>query len=223
MKKYSRKKFKLVIFDLDGTLLNTLDDLYNSVAFALSENGLAPRTKAEVRQFLGNGMKNLIHRSVPEGTNPDDELAAYTSFRAHYKVHCTDLTAPYPGIPEALSRIQDAGIHVAVLSNKADPEAVRLCNLYIPGLFDSAAGEREGIPRKPAPEGVLSLMKDAGADTSETLYVGDSEVDIETARNAGVPCLSVNWGFRDTDQLLTSGASMVVSSAAEMAEAILLP
>ena len=155
-------KYKLVIFDLDGTLLNTLDDLYNSVAFALSENSLAPRTKAEVRQFLGNGMKNLIHRSVPDGTDPETELAAYRAFRAHYKVHCTDLTAPYPGIPEALSRIKEAGIHIAVLSNKADPEAVRLCNLYVPGLFDSAAGEREGIPRKPSPEGVLTLMKGAG-------------------------------------------------------------
>lgn len=216
-------KYRLVIFDLDGTLLNTLDDLYNSVAFALSENGLAPRTKAEVRQFLGNGMKNLIHRSVPDGTDPETELAAYRAFRAHYKVHCTDLTAPYPGIPEALSRIKEAGIHVAVLSNKADPEAVRLCNLYVPGLFDSAAGEREGIPRKPSPEGVLTLMKGAGASPGETLYVGDSEVDIETAKNAGVSCLSVNWGFRDTEQLFASGASKVVSTAEEMADAILLP
>ena len=168
-------------------------------------------------------MKNLIHRSVPDGTDPETELAAYRAFRAHYKVHCTDLTAPYPGIPEALSRIKEAGIHIAVLSNKADPEAVRLCNLYVPGLFDSAAGEREGIPRKPSPEGVLTLMKGAGVSPGETLYVGDSEVDIETAKNAGVSCLSVNWGFRDTDQLFASGASKVVSTAEEMADAILLP
>lgn len=216
-------KYKLVIFDLDGTLLNTLDDLHNSVAFALTSNGLAPRTKAEVRSFLGNGMKNLIHRSVPLGTNSETERAVYDSFRSHYKDHCADLTAPYPGIPEAMAKIRDTGIHVAVLSNKADPESVRLCNLYIPGLFDSAAGEREGIPRKPSPEGVLALMKNAGAAPDEALYVGDSEVDIETARNAGVDCLSVNWGFRDTDQLLASGATKVVSTAEEMADAILLP
>ena len=229
--------YTLAIFDLDGTILDTLDDLAASVNHALVQNGLPPRTTEEVRGFVGNGIRNLMVRSVcaakgmgvvegaavlpafsPEmaAAQREDILAlidsVHKAFTEHYKNHCADKTRPYPGIPELLRRLRAEGVRLAVVSNKADYGVQELCARYFPGLFDFALGEREGIKRKPEPDSVFAAMRQFGVDSAQTVYVGDSDVDIQTARNAGVDCISVSWGFRSREFLLEHGASVIVDA-----------
>lgn len=207
---------KNVIFDLDGTLLNTLEDLRDSTNAALRAFGLPERTTDEVRRFVGNGVRLLMIRATPGGEeNPQfEEILAY--FRRHYAEHCFDQTRPYDGILPMLDRLQESGIGLAVVSNKFDAAVRELCRRYFPDQIAIAIGEREGIRKKPAPDSVLQAMRELHADPSESLYVGDSEVDIETARNAGIPCVSVTWGFRDRDFLLAHGASALIDDPSEL-------
>lgn len=207
---------KNVIFDLDGTLLNTLEDLRDSTNAALRAFGFPERTTDEVRRFVGNGVRLLMIRATPGGeeTPQFEEILAY--FRRHYAEHCFDQTRPYDGILPMLNRLQEAGIGLAVVSNKFDAAVRELCRRYFPDQIAIAIGEREGIRKKPAPDSVLQAMRELHADPSESLYVGDSEVDIETARNAGIPCVSVTWGFRDRDFLLAHGASTLIDDPSEL-------
>jgi len=214
-------KYALAVFDLDGTVLDTLDDLANSLNHALAEHHYPTRTRAEVRRFVGNGIGKLIARGVPEGTSEDAIKRVHETFTQHYAKHCADNTMPYDGILPLLAELRDAGQKTAVLSNKADYAVQSLCDEYFPSLFDAAAGEKEGIRRKPAPDGVNAVLKAVGIDREKAVYIGDSEVDIETAKNAGMDCIIVDWGFRDRGFLKEAGADVIVSTVEEL-KALLL-
>jgi len=207
---------KLIIFDLDGTLLNTLSDLHCSVNFALETEGLPPRSLGEVRSFVGNGILNLIQRSVPTGTDERKTLAVFEVFKAHYAEHCTDSTLPYEGIEELLRGLKSKGCLLGVVSNKAHGAAVHIIERYFPRTFDSVIGEREGVRKKPAPDSVLEVMRLLDCSPEDCFYIGDSEVDILTAQNAGCDCISVSWGFKSREFLVENGAKLICDSVAEL-------
>lgn len=203
---------KAIIFDLDGTLLDTLEDLYLAVNHALKTFNLPLRTKEEVRAFVGNGVENLMIRAA--GENFSKELL--DEFKAYYSVHKNDNTCVYPQIYELLSEFRKRNIAMAVVSNKFDAAVKELAQKFFADTFTCAIGDRDGIARKPAPDSVLEAMRLIGASASETLYVGDSEVDILTAKNACVKCVSVLWGFKDKEFLLKNGATDIVSLPSEI-------
>lgn len=204
-------KYKLVIFDLDGTLLNTLDDLALSVNHALNKNSLPQRTIDEVKSFVGNGIKNLIKRAVPQGTDDSLTEKVYQDFKKYYTLHCADMTRPYEGITTLIKQLRQSDIMTAVLSNKADFAVKSLCNNFFPELFDCAYGEIEGIPKKPAPDGVFTILNQLEVKRSEAVYIGDSDVDVETAQNSGLDLIAVDWGFREHAILENCGAETIVS------------
>ncbi|MDE6314642.1 MAG: HAD-IIIA family hydrolase [Lachnospiraceae bacterium] len=199
-------KTELIIFDLDGTILNTLDDLADSTNYALTVNQLPRRTEEEVRSFVGNGIKKLIERAVPEGCKAAIVDKVFADFGKHYKEHCADKTRPYSGILELLSELQNKKYHLAVVSNKADYAVQELCETYFQGMFEYVVGERKGIRRKPYPDSVLEVLDKLQINKENVMYVGDSEVDIETAKNAGIKMICVEWGFRDRAYLAKQGA-----------------
>ena len=201
-----------LLFDLDGTLLDTLGDLRNSVNVALAQFGYPQRTLAQIRSFVGTGARNLSRLSMPEGKDNVDEVLA--AFQAHYKDHCNIETGPYAGIPAALEELKD--IPMAIVSNKPDYAVKELAAIYFPGIY--ARGERADCPRKPAPDMVRRTMEDLELDGC--IYVGDSEVDVLTAENAQVPCLSVLWGFRDEEVLREAGAKAMCREPAQLIECI---
>ena len=214
------KDFDTYIFDLDGTLLSTLGDLAASTNYALRWAGMPERTVEEVRMFVGNGVKLLMERAIPGGLDNPRFEATYARFREHYMVHSLDTTRPYDGIPELLASLRASGIKTAVVSNKPD-EAVRiLAETYFPHLFDAAVGTRDGIKTKPAPDSVFEIIKKIGAEKKDCVYVGDSEVDMETAKNAGIPCISVSWGFKESEFLAEHGAQKIVNNAKELSAAV---
>lgn len=198
--------YRLVIFDLDGTILDTLEDLTDAVNYALRQNGQPERSIDEVRRFVGNGIKKLIERAVQPGTGPEETDKIYDDFMPYYKAHCADKTKAYDGIDELLSELKREGFLTAVVSNKADAAVKKLCERYFSGLFDFCVGERAGILKKPAPDSVNEVLGKLSVNRTEAVYVGDSDVDLDTARNAGLDCISVNWGFRDEEFLLEHGA-----------------
>lgn len=206
--------YKLAIFDLDGTVLDTLEDLYNSCNVALDSCGHPSRTFEEIRSFVGNGIRNLMERIVPTGTPVAEIDRVHAAFTAHYTVHSADKTAPYEGVLQLLADLRAAGVKTAVVSNKAHAATVPLCAHYFPGLFDVIAGEREseGIPKKPAPDGVFDILKTLGMAAADAVYIGDSEVDVATARNAGLDGIFVTWGFRSVPQLRKAGAKTIVDA-----------
>lgn len=207
-----------VVFDLDGTLLNTLDDLTTSTNYALSHHGLPLRTRGEVRQFVGNGIRNLIRLAVPSGSSPELIETVHATFDKHYAAHNLDQTAPYPGIIELVQRLREQGVSCCVVSNKGDYAVQPLMEHFFPQLFDFVCGEREreGIRRKPWPDTVLTCMRQVHADPQSTVYVGDSEVDILTAHNANIPCITVLWGFRDEAYLRDQGATQIARTIPEL-------
>ena len=198
-----------ILFDLDGTLLNTLDDLYTSTNHVLQGLGYPQRTREEVRRFVGNGARRLMEQAVPEGADVDEALEAFLTY---YNASCNDgTTAPYPGIPEALKKLAEK-YPLAVVSNKPDPAVKALCAQYFPGV--AALGVTGQIPRKPAPEMIYKTLEMLGVDTC--VYVGDSDVDVLTAKNAGVPCLSVLWGFRDKEEIEAVGGKVFCTDPKDM-------
>ena len=204
--------YKTYIFDLDGTLLNTLGDLAASTNYALRQYGMPEHTIDDVRRFVGNGVGKLIERAIPEGlANPQYEDVLAT-FRKHYMLHSLDTTAPYPGIESLLHSLRSHGCNVAVVSNKFYNATVELCRHFFADTVEVAIGERENIRRKPAPDTVFEAMRQLGVSGEDTVYVGDSDVDIATARNSGIPCISVLWGFRDSDFLIEHGATTFVNT-----------
>ncbi len=213
-------KLKAVIFDLDGTILDTLEDLKNSVNFALSKNGLPVRTIDEIRAFVGNGIRLLIERAVPENTNDELLERCFLDFKKHYKEHSADNTKPYDGIITLLEELKNKDIKLAVVSNKADFAVQTLVEEYFQGLFDFAVGEREGIRRKPCPDSVNEAIKVLDASPDEVVYVGDSEVDVETSRNAGVNCVAVTWGFRDKCVLESLSPEYIIDKPSQLMELI---
>ena len=209
-------RYKYVLFDLDGTILDTLDDLHAAANAALRECGYPERTRDEVRRFVGNGIRKLIERAVPSGTSEEDIVRTHEAFTAYYSVHCKDKTKPYAGIPELVRGLKENGIASAVISNKADYAVKALCEEYFEGLFELSVGEREGIRKKPAPDSVLEAMRVMGAKSSETVYIGDSDVDIMTAKNAGIDCIGVSYGFRGREFLESHGAEVIADTVEEL-------
>lgn len=209
---------KIVIFDLDGTLLNTLDDLADSTNYALSKFGYPTRTIEEVRQFVGNGVAKLIERAIPDGKNNSNFEKCLSIFKENYAQNMYNKTAPYNGIIEMLSNLKSKGIKIAVVSNKFDLAVKELCKKYFEGFIDFAAGENEaqGINKKPAPDTVLSILRKFSFSPEDAIYVGDSDVDIMTAKNSKMPCISVTWGFRDEKFLLKSGATILINAPSEI-------
>ena len=210
--------YKLIVFDMDGTILDTLEDLKNSLNFALTANDMPERTLDEVRRFVGNGIGKLIERGVVDGASPEQIAGVQTAFMPHYTLHCNDSTRPYDGICELIIALRNAGYLTAVVSNKADFAVQDLCKIWFDGLFDAAVGEREGLQRKPAPDSVFEVCRLLNVSVEDAVYIGDSEVDLQTARNAKMDVISVDWGFRDAEFLRSIGADKIVSGAAELAE-----
>ena len=213
-------RYDTVIFDLDGTLLDTLDDLTDGVNHALADFGYPLVSREHMRQSLGYGSKYLIAHCVPGSYDDANYQAVFDDYLEYYRAHSSDKTAPYPGIIELLGRLKEHGAHCAIVSNKPDSAAQILGERWFTGLVETVVGDREGIRRKPAPDTVLEVMRRLGADKERTVYIGDSEVDIQTAANAGVDCISVTWGFRSPQQLIESGASVLVSDMDELEAAI---
>ncbi len=199
-------KKKLVIFDLDGTILDTLEDLTDATNYALSLCHFPKRTKEEVRRFVGNGILKLVERAVPAGTEQTYVRKTYEAFGAYYKQHCLDKTQAYPGILELMKALRAEGFLLAVVSNKADYGVQQLCHKFFGGLVDYAVGEREGVRKKPSPDAVFETLEALHIAKRDAIYIGDSEVDVETAENAGMDCLTVTWGFRDRAFLEERGA-----------------
>ena len=209
-------EYSTYIFDLDGTLLSTLSDLAACTNYALRTNGLPERSLDEVRQFVGNGIQKLIERAVPDGMGNPKFHSTLNTFREYYLEHSCDETAPYPGIIEMLAELKRSGKRIAVVSNKFYAATQNLCSHFFGPLVEVAIGERDGIRKKPAPDTVIEALKQLGVGRVGAVYIGDSDVDVATARNSGLPCISVLWGFRDKDFLLEHGAVAFISEPSEL-------
>jgi len=190
-----------VIFDLDGTLLDTLDDLTRAVNHALERQGFPLRPSAEVRRMIGNGIANTMRRAIPEGSGEEASRLALADFKEYYLSHVNVSTRPFDGIPALLDAMRNAGILAAVNSNKVDSATRALCEAHLPGKLACILGEQSDLPRKPAPDGALRIIRQLGADPGRTLYVGDGETDLQTAANAGIDCAWVSWGYRKMSEL----------------------
>ena len=210
--------YSAYIFDLDGTLLDTLGDLAASVNYALRTHGMPEHTIDDVRRFVGNGVRKLMERAIPDGASNPDFEATFATFRQYYMAHSLDTTKPYDGILETLEALKAKGCHLAVVSNKMMAATQELCRHFFPDTIEVAIGENEaeGIRKKPAPDTVIAALRQLGVGQEGAVYVGDSDVDIETARNSGLPCISVLWGFRDRDFLLQHGAKTLISAPSEL-------
>lgn len=222
------QQYDTYIFDLDGTLLDTLDDLAAAVNYALRVFGMPEHSRDAVRRFVGNGVRMLMIRATPDGDkNPRFEEVLDT-FRTYYMYHSLDTTRPYDGVPEMLATLRERGCRLAVVSNKFDAATKELCRHFFADTIEVAVGEHEseGIRKKPAPDTVIEALNQLGVnrakavgqntDALNAVYVGDSDVDLETARNAGLPCISVLWGFRDRDFLQAHGATTFISTPQEL-------
>lgn len=204
------------VFDLDGTLLSTLGDLAASCNHALRANRMPERTIDEVRRFVGNGVKKLMERAIPGGLDNPLFEKTFADFRQHYMHHNLDTTCPYPGVMEMLESLRSRGKKVAVVSNKFYAATQALCKHFFGDLVDVAIGEREGIRKKPAPDTVNEALAQMNVGKERAVYIGDSDVDIMTANNCGMPCISVLWGFRDYDFLVEHGATIFVTSPLQL-------
>jgi phosphoglycolate phosphatase len=218
-------KIQAVIFDMDGTILNTLDDLTGSLNYALAQTGHRhDYVPDDVKHFFGSGVRVAISRALAEEGRPDvpeddPEVERIREvFAPHYAEHCNDHTGPYAGIPECIAALRDRGILTAVVSNKPDFAVQTLAKEIFPGCFDLAVGEQTGVRRKPAPDMTVKAMKDLKVAQANAVYVGDSEVDLATARNSELPCIAVSWGFRSVDFLKAQGASVIVDRASEIVD-----
>ncbi len=201
--------YKAVIFDLDGTLLDTLGDLHVAVNHALRAFSFPERSLEEVRRFIGNGVVKLMERATPDGTGEKINKECLDVFREYYLAHMQDTTAPYEGVIELIEKLKEKGIKTAVVSNKLHQAVFELCQDYFSGLIDEAIGVSVEIERKPSPVNVFKALEKMGVTANECVYIGDSEVDVQTARNAGVECIGVTWGFRDRGELEAAGCQII--------------
>lgn len=215
---FKMQQYETYIFDLDGTLLDTLDDLAAAVNYALRVFGMPEHSRDAIRGFVGNGVRLLMVRATPDGEQNPRFEEVFDTFRKYYLVHSLDTTLPYDGIPETLSALRQRGCRLAVVSNKFDKATKELCQHFFADTIEVAVGEHEaeGIRKKPAPDTVNEALAQLGVSREDAVYVGDSDVDLETARNAGLPCISVLWGFRDRDFLVAHGATTTIHSPKEL-------
>ncbi len=205
-------KYEAIIFDLDGTLTDTLEDLKNSVNFALNRFGFPERTVGEVRSFVGNGVRRLIYLSVPENTAEETAEECLGVFKEYYKNHSLVKTKPYDGIVPMLRELKKLGIKTAVVTNKMHEAAEDIVRIFFDGLIDITLGQIDGVAQKPQPDGINFVIQKLGVSKDKAVYVGDSEVDCITAKNAGIPCIGVTWGFRDKSVLLENGADFIIDN-----------
>lgn len=212
------KHYNTVIFDLDGTLLNTIDDLTNALNHTLAEFDLPVRSLSEVQSFVGNGLRRLLELAIPEGLNHPKFEEVFAAFKAYYTSHCKEVTAPYPGIMEVLAELHRNKVPMAIVSNKNDAAVKELAADFFSGIIPVAIGERTGVSKKPAPDTVFTALEELGQTTTDTVYVGDSEVDLMTAANSGLDCISVSWGFKGRDFLEKEGASTIIDTPQELLE-----
>ncbi|GFI16626.1 phosphoglycolate phosphatase [Lachnospiraceae bacterium] len=212
------KKYDGVIFDLDGTLLNTLEDLMDSANYGLKAYHMPERSLEEIRCFVGNGVERLIELAVPEGTGDLEREKVFAEFKAHYKIHCNDKTGLYPGVEELLARLKEEGFAMAIVSNKLQEGVDALNKQYFDRYVETAIGAREGIRKKPAPDTVMEALRILDLPKERVVYVGDSEVDIATAQNAGMDCITVAWGFRTRKEQEKAGAKVFVERPEEIVE-----
>jgi phosphoglycolate phosphatase len=209
-------KYNTIIFDLDGTLLNTLDDLRDSLNTALVNHGYEPRTLEEVKSFVGNGVKRLVRLSLPLHSSDDEIEKCLATFTADYKLNMQNKTRPYDGIMELLLVLNRYNYKLAIVSNKYDTAVKRLSKEYFGDFIDVSIGESADVKRKPSPDSVFTAIKALGADIKKTIYVGDSETDVQTAKNAGIPCIGVTWGFRSRETLRNEGADYLIDTPKEL-------
>lgn len=213
-------KYNAVIFDLDGTILNTLPDLTESVNYALRSYNYPERTMDEVRTFIGNGVGLLIKRSLPNGTDDETVNNALSLFKGYYTEHYADKTVPYDKIYEVLVKLKQNGLKLGVVSNKFDSAVKSLCDKFFNGIFDCVIGEMDGIPRKPAPDLLFNAIIDLEVTQKKVLYIGDSDIDIKTADNAGVDYVSVTWGFKDKEFLIKNNSKTIIGKPEEILKLI---
>jgi len=211
-------KYETAIFDLDGTLLNTLEDLTAAVNVALAKNDMPERTIEDVRQFVGNGIVKLMERAVPEGRKNPSFDRALQDFKQYYGEHCNDNTSPYPEILHTLRQLEKQGVKMAIVSNKADFAVKELCPLYFQGIISVALGENEkaGIRKKPAPDMVFQALELLHCSADRAVYIGDSDVDLATAKASGIPCIGVSWGFRGRAFLEAQGADHIIDTPEQL-------
>lgn len=210
------KKYSTVIFDLDGTLLNTIEDLTNALNHTLQEFDMPTRTLPEVQSFVGNGLRLLLIRAIPQGEDNPQFEEVFAAFKTYYTDHCKEATAPYPGIMELSKTLQEHEIPMAIVSNKNDAAVKRLAADFFEGIISVAIGERTGVRKKPAPDTVFTALEELGEHADSAVYVGDSEVDLQTAANSGMDCISVAWGFKGRAFLEKEGASHIVDTPEEI-------
>lgn len=215
--------YQAVLYDMDGTVLDTLSDLAAAVNAAMRQFSLPEVPRGKVCASLGNGASYLIHACVPEGTDEALTERVLTWYKPYYDAHCRIETRPYPGIPELMARMKARGIRQAIISNKGDAAVQELAAEFFPGLLETAVGESATVRRKPDPDAVLAAAARMGMERRDCVYVGDTEVDLRTARNAGMDCIAVSWGFRSEAQLIAAGAARIAHSARELETLILEP
>jgi phosphoglycolate phosphatase len=209
-------RYNTVIFDLDGTLLNTLDDLRDSLNEVLTSKSYSPKSLEEVRRFVGNGVRNLIRMSIPEECNDEVVTHVMEEFKENYKHNMQNKTRPYNGIMELLLDLYRYNYKIAIVSNKYDAAVKELARTYFGNLIPVAIGETAEIKRKPAPDSIYTAVQELGSDLSSTILVGDSETDVRTAKNAGIPCIGVTWGFRCREVLRSEGADYLIDTPKEL-------
>ena len=211
-------RYKTVIFDLDGTLLDTLEDLTDAVNYALEAYKMPLRTIEEVRNFVGNGVRKLMLQAVPDGEKNPSFEEIFSLFKEYYGEHCNDKTGPYKGILELMEELRKQGYVMGIVSNKIDSAVKELNSMYFADYIQVAIGEKEGVQRKPAPDTVFAALQELGMEKETAIYIGDSEVDLATARNAGIPCISVLWGFREREFLEECGADMFAETPKDISD-----
>lgn len=216
----SASTISTIIFDLDGTLLYTLEDLTDSTNYALSKFGYHERDIEEIKTFVGNGVSLLIERAIPKGKDNPDFESCLALFKEHYSNNMYNKTKPYDGIIDLLTKLKQNNYNIAVVSNKFDEAVKSLVDKYFKNYVDIAVGQRENIAKKPAPDSVNEVIRILNVEREECIFVGDSEVDIETAANAGIPCLSVIWGYKNIDFLYEHGASTLIYSPEDIWEMV---
>lgn len=209
-------KYNTIIFDLDGTLLNTLDDLKDSLNYALERHGYEMRTLEEVRRFVGNGVEKLVQRALPSHASNEEVQKCLATFKDHYKDNMQNKTRPYDGIIDLLAKLKSRNYNMAIVSNKFDAAVKALVKDYFGDYINVAIGESATVKSKPAPDSVYVALKEFGSDIKDAVFVGDSETDVKTAKNAGIPCVGVTWGFRTRDVLINEGADYIIDTPDEL-------
>ena len=213
-------KIEGIVFDLDGTLIDTLDDLMDSVNFALAKYNFSARNLDEIRSFVGNGVKRLVDLSVPEGTSEEIGADCLAIFKEHYKGNSRNKTAPYAGVKEMLAKVKEKGYKTAVVTNKIQDAAIEIIRSFFGDKIDVIIGQVDGVAQKPEPDGVWLALEKLGVSKENSVYVGDSEVDCMTAHNAGIPCIGVTWGFRDRSVLEEHKAEFIIDKPEELFEVL---